>query len=306
MKLFKRLFCCSLSLLLLAACSGASSETQEPASGQSAPSSEGIYWKEAPSFEIPAPVYSEEEVRLIQFDTEAARPHAVLKTSMGDIEVMLFPEEAPKAVENFLTHAKEGYYNGISFHRVIKDFMIQGGDPNGDGTGGESIWGQSFEDEFSDDLHNFRGALCMANAGYHTNGSQFFIVQTGSPVTDKNAILQQNYFYNAYNQAMDRIWGKMVSGEVTQDNIMDYLQAEDEALNKLASSPVPESYVQRMQPVVDKYAEVGGAYWLDYKHTVFGQVVSGMDVVDKIAAVEVDAASKPVTGVIIESIEVKE
>lgn len=102
---------------------------------------------------------------------------AVMHTNMGDIKIKLFPEQAPKTVENFTTHAKNGYYNGLIFHRVINDFMIQGGDPTGTGMGGESIWGHSFEDEFSPVLHNIRGALCMANAGPNTNGSQFFIVQ---------------------------------------------------------------------------------------------------------------------------------
>ncbi len=102
---------------------------------------------------------------------------AVMHTNMGDISIKLFAEHAPKAVENFTTHAKNGYYDGLIFHRVIKDFMIQGGDPTGTGMGGESIWGHSFEDEFTPELHNLRGALCMANAGPNTNGSQFFIVQ---------------------------------------------------------------------------------------------------------------------------------
>ena len=105
---------------------------------------------------------------------------AVMHTNMGDIAIRLFPEHAPKAVENFTTHAKNGYYDGIVFHRVIKDFMIQGGDPTATGCGGESIWGQSFKDEFTPELHNLRGALSMANAGPGTNGSQFFIVQANS------------------------------------------------------------------------------------------------------------------------------
>ena len=112
----------------------------------------------------------------------------VIETSLGDVTVKLFPEQAPKAVENFTTHAEEGYYDGLIFHRVINGFMIQGGDPNGDGTGGESIWGDAFEDEFSDQLYNFNGALSMANSGADTNGSQFFIVQQqdGSQYTPEN------------------------------------------------------------------------------------------------------------------------
>ena len=100
-----------------------------------------------------------------------------IKTTHGDMTFKLFEKDIPKAVENFLTHAKNGYYKGIIFHRVIKDFMIQGGDPTGTGMGGESIYGESFEDEFSEELYNIRGALSMANAGPNTNGSQFFIVQ---------------------------------------------------------------------------------------------------------------------------------
>ncbi|MGM0101190.1 cyclophilin type peptidyl-prolyl cis-trans isomerase [Enterococcus sp. AZ141] len=101
---------------------------------------------------------------------------AVIKTNRGDVVVQLFPELAPKTVKNFVELAKKGYYDGIIFHRVIPDFMIQGGDPTGTGMGGESIYGGSFEDEFSKELFNLRGALSMANAGPNTNGSQFFIV----------------------------------------------------------------------------------------------------------------------------------
>lgn len=99
-----------------------------------------------------------------------------LHTNYGDIELVLFEEQAPKTVKNFKELAAKGYYDGVIFHRVIQDFMIQGGDPTGTGMGGESIYGESFEDEFSENLYNLRGALSMANAGPNTNGSQFFIV----------------------------------------------------------------------------------------------------------------------------------
>ncbi|MEG1779221.1 MAG: peptidylprolyl isomerase, partial [Oscillospiraceae bacterium] len=112
---------------------------------------------------------------------------AVIQTNKGVIKVRLFPKEAPKAVENFKTHAKEGYYDGLNFHRVIPGFMIQGGDPEGTGAGGKSIWGEPFEDEFDIKLRNFRGALSMANSGPKTNGSQFFIVQ--APTVDQQSLL---------------------------------------------------------------------------------------------------------------------
>lgn len=180
---------------------------------------------------------------------------AVMHTNMGDIKIKLFPEKAPKTVENFVTHSKNGYYNGLKFHRVINDFMIQGGDPRGNGTGGESIWGGSFKDEFDPELHNLRGALSMANSGPNTNGSQFFIVQ---------------------------------------------------------ARQVPANMLEQMRDLEDNgfpaditaaYAELGGTPWLDFRHTVFGQVTDGMDVVDAIAAVET-TNDVPCEDVLIESVEI--
>ena len=182
---------------------------------------------------------------------------ATIKTTMGDIKVILFPDAAPKAVENFTTHAKNGYYNGIIFHRVIPDFMIQGGDPLGRGTGGESIWGRSFEDEFSPEYHNLRGTLSMANAGPNTNGSQFFIVQA------------------------DSVDGRFIP-----------------QMERLPEMFTPDS--------VEDYKAVGGTPWLDFRHTVFGQTVEGMDVVDAIAAVERDSSDKPLEDVSIVSIDIEE
>ena len=120
----------------------------------------------------------EKELHLPQVDIETTEgPIATIKTNHGDLRIKLFPEQAPKTVANFVALSKDGYYDGVIFHRIIKDFMIQGGDPTGTGMGGESIYGESFEDEFSEELYNIRGALSMANAGPNTNGSQFFIVQ---------------------------------------------------------------------------------------------------------------------------------
>lgn len=188
---------------------------------------------------------------------EAGDTVAVMKTSMGDIKILLFPDAAPKAVENFTTHAQNGYYDNLIFHRVIPDFMIQGGDPNGTGTGGESIWGTSFEDEFSVDYHNLRGSLSMANAGPNTNGSQFFIVQA--------------------DFVDERLIGQM---------------------EQLSDRGFPTE-------TVEDYKKLGGTPWLDFKHTVFGQVYEGMDVVDEIAVVKTDMSDKPLEDVVIKTIEIK-
>jgi peptidyl-prolyl cis-trans isomerase B (cyclophilin B) len=147
--------------------------------------------------------------------------NATLHTNRGAIEIELFDDDAPKTVENFVKLAKDGFYDGVIFHRVIPDFMIQGGDPTGTGTGGP---GYTFEDEFND-RKVVRGALAMANAGPNTNGSQFFVVTA-------------------------------------------------------AATP-----------------------WLDGKHTVFGQVTNGMDVVDEISNLDTDASDKPREEVVIERVE---
>lgn len=197
---------------------------------------------------------------------------AVMHTTMGDIKIKFFPEEAPKAVENFKTLAKEGYYDGVIFHRVINDFMIQGGDPTGTGTGGKSIYGDYFEDEFSPNLYNFRGALSMANAGPNTNGSQFFIVQTPN--------LQDGY------------WEYI-------DSVVEEYGSENVLYNSQTGNMVKVNYSDEARQI---YNDIGGTPHLDYCHTVFGQVFEGMEVVDAIASVAVDGNDKPADDVIIESI----
>ncbi len=142
--------------------------------------------------------------------------NVVFETTQGTIEIKLMPDVAPKACENFIKLVEKGYYDGIIFHRVIKSFMIQGGDPTGTGRGGESIWGSPFEDEVTSKVQFDKpGILAMANAGPSTNGSQFFITTVPTP-------------------------------------------------------------------------------WLNMKHTIFGEVVSGMDVVTKIEKTKVDDYDKPV------------
>ena len=112
----------------------------------------------------------------------AVNPVAVLKTTQGEIHIQLRTDIAPKAVKNFITHINNGYYDGIIFHRIIKNFMIQGGDPTGTGRGGESIWKKPFDDEFKVNvIFDKPGILAMANAGPKTNGSQFFITTKKTP-----------------------------------------------------------------------------------------------------------------------------
>ena len=176
-----------------------------------------------------------------------------IETTMGTIKVKLFSEHAPKAVENFVKHGEDGFYDRHIFHRVINNFIIQGGDPNRDGTGGESIYGTPFEDEFSSHLFNLRGALSMANSGSNTNESQFFIVQ-----------------------------------KKTLDPSMK---------TEIEKAGYPAA-------IIEAYENNGGAPWLDNRHTVFGQVIEGIDVVDKIADTPVDKKDKPENDILINSIKV--
>ncbi len=152
---------------------------------------------------------------------------AVFNTNMGKFEVELYPDKAPKTVENFTGLAEKGYYKGVIFHRVIPNFMIQGGDPTGTGRGGESIWGKPFEDEVNTGLEfDSPGILAMANAGPNTNGSQFFITVAPTP-------------------------------------------------------------------------------WLNNHHTIFGKVISGMDVVNSISQVDRNAQDKPLKDVVIQDITIE-
>lgn len=154
--------------------------------------------------------------QLVKKEGASVKEHVVFETNQGVIELNLFDDAAPKACENFRGLVKKGYYNGIIFHRVIPNFMIQGGDPTGTGRGGESIWGKSFEDEFKGEQKFSRiGILAMANAGPNSNGSQFFITTAATP-------------------------------------------------------------------------------WLNGKHTIFGEVVGGLDVVHKIEMAQTGAGDKPV------------
>ena len=213
----------ALAVALVAALAGpalAADDAATPASGQT-PATPVTQEKPASSATSSTPIAADaaKEAKPMDKATPAAAANeiGVIETNMGTIKVKFFADVAPKAVENWKGLAKKGYYNGIIFHRVIDNFMIQGGDPKGTGTGGESLWGKPFEDEFSPKYRfDRKGLLAMANAGPKTNGSQFFITLVPTP-------------------------------------------------------------------------------WLNDRHTIFGEVIEGMDVVDKIAKVAKGPGDRPVS-----------
>lgn len=208
---------------------------------------------------------------------------AVIKTNYGEMKLRFFKEEAPKACENFIGLAKEGFYNGLIFHRVIKNFMIQTGDPKGDGTGGKTIWGKKFEDEPSDHLFNITYSVAMANAGPNTNGSQFFINQGG----------KDNFIgFENFNRAFEA-----------------YKKNPEEFTKKYGSIIDMDKMNEKIQKL---YTENGGNPFLDLAysttgkgHTVFAQVFEGQDVVDKIANVKTGENDKPIKNVKIEKITIE-
>ena len=270
------------------------SEAGEPATDSAPvdePEGNPSFYEELPDGRAFFDMFAEPAVMLQFQPIEPGEELVVLHTNHGDITLRLFPDEAPLSVENFLTHARDGYYDGVIFHRVIQDFMIQGGDPDGTGMGGDSIWGEpffvkpmifkvfgeTFDDEDmllelpSINLKHFRGALAMAHAG-GSMGSQFYIVQNPHAHPHAREIME------------------MITMELAE------------------FGEVPEGYILTMEEVAELYEIHGGTPHLDWwwefgmSHIVFGHVVEGMDIVDAIAAVDVDQGQRPLEDVVIERI----
>ncbi|MDR0946707.1 MAG: peptidylprolyl isomerase [Ruminococcus sp.] len=188
----------------------------------------------------------------------------------GTIKIKLFPEVAALASENFIGLTESGYYDGLFFHRVIENFMNQGGDPRGDGTGGQSMWGGQFDGGVPEGMYHFSGAVAYANSGStSTDGSQFYIVNTA-----------EGYNYcGGYTDA---------NGET------------------VVVTDIEASGLTMPANVLEKYKEVGGVPMLDGNYTVFGQVIEGLDIVRQIGSVETNADDKPLVQVTMEDVNVVE
>lgn len=239
-----------------------------------------------PAGTVSGTVFGSDDLDLMQATSpQPGDTIAIIHTSMGDVTLRFFPEEAPLAYENFVTHARNGYYDGVIFHRILENFMIQGGDPEGTGAGGESIWGHGFGQEFSWNLRHFRGALAMAQTNVPNSiGSQFYIVHNYDFDSDMLP------FLNEFHNQRDLLLGEKDGRDVY---VRDFFTPD----------------------MVEAYRRYGGTLHLDIAfgmvmegagpgHTVFGQVIDGMDVVDAIAKVEVDPAGRPHEEVIIERVTV--
>ncbi len=295
------ILCCGLSL---ACCNQGTTST----SGDKEPSTTSAAISSKPSSypEVNANVKKDTENK-IGYQLEMPKEGdtiAILHTSMGDITWRFFPENAPKTVQNFIDLAKAGKYDNTIFHRVINDFMIQGGDyENHNGTGGTSSYGKAFEDEFCDTLYNIRGSVAMANSGVNTNGSQFFINQAGADSFSRDNIADYDTMYatyvSYYQQYVDQSGEAFTSQFPTVEDFINY-----------AGGIYPLSYAIT-EDVYKLYEANGGNIHLDGAlratggHTVFAQVIDGMDVVDAIAAVDVDAENnKPLQDVKVMTVEI--
>lgn len=281
-----RVLCLAAAVcVLLSACAGKSADNTSSADDgkPKAQSVSTAYADKSVGFQLEMPKVGEEI--------------AIITTNYGDIYIRFFPEAAPKAVENFKGLIKSGKYDNTIFHRVVNDFMIQGGDyENSNGTGGDSIWGGSFKDEFDSKLFNIRGSLSMANAGVDTNGSQFFINQAKS-----DGFSRADYDYDSVSALAQQYYDSYVKQYVDFKEYYPTLQdfLEDGMGMATLSYTVPEE-VWKLYEQNGGNISLDGAFRRKGGHTVFGQVFRGMDVVDKIAAVEVDSeTNKPLTDVVI-------
>ena len=224
---------------------------------------------------------------------------AIIHTSVGDITLRLFPEQAPKTVTNFINLAKDGKYNNTSFHRVVRDFIIQGGHCGDDenSINGISSYGSEFEDEFCDKLFNIRGAVAMANNGTDSNGSQFFINQT-----DAEAFKAEGGW-----SKLEGMWSEVktqLSNYKDSDLLSAFIQKNG---NNCYNTDIVSQEVKALYEANGGNAYLDGAYnAVDRGHTVFAQVIDGMDVVDKIAVVKVDDDNAPEETILIESVEITE
>ncbi|MBE6794819.1 MAG: peptidylprolyl isomerase [Ruminococcaceae bacterium] len=302
--------CCGFSL---ACCSGDAGDTNTTtdATTQAASVSEVEVVRPEPN-----PSLKKDTVNKVGYQLEMPKEGdtiAILHTSMGDITWRFFPENAPKAVESFITLAKEGKYDNTIFHRVYKDFMIQGGDyEKHNGTGGKSAFGSAFEDEFSDTLYNIRGSVAMANSGLNTNGSQFFINQAGADKFNSAYVTDFDTAYKSLAAEFEQAAAEDPTLKATYPTLEDYLKVYTQVYGAYPISPL--SYMVTDE-VMALYEANGGNMHLDGAlralggHTVFAQVIEGMDVVDAIADVEVvdngsGEISKPAKDVILESVEI--
>ncbi len=273
----KRLSLCLLAILLLLSCAACSGQ------GKSIAADVLNNHDELTPMKNLKPVSNGEKIGYQLDAPEKGEEIAVVTMASGEtFKLRFFPDEAPKAVYNFKLHAIQGYYDGLTFHRIVQNFMIQGGDPQGDGYGGESVWGDPFEDEFNANLLNIDGSVSMANSGANTNGSQFFINATNGSQPDWENYQLGFEQYQADPDTFTANYGRWVK--------MDLIPEEmKELYNEHGGNLALDGY----------YSTTGEG------HRVFALVFEGMDVVNGISETPVESNGEtPQEPVVIETIEI--
>lgn len=254
---------------------------------------------------------------------ESDGPYAILHTTAGDITILLYPEQVPKAVDNFITLAKEGYYDGSEFFFVKRDLIAQTGKPMANNPAAETVelpngeiptyaderskWNAPFEDEFDDGLHNFCGAVAMAGSalGQDKNQSQFYLLTNDKKPEDERSVPALLYRNELVRMRLAEFSQKYSEATPSEAEIEGFQNDINEEVQNILVDGVPNEYLERYLPAKSRYEEVGGDWALDYKATVFGQIVKGLNVAKAITQVKTEPSTRsPVKLVVIDSIEI--
>lgn len=235
---------------------------------------------------------------------ESDGPYAVFHTTAGDITVVLYPKQAPETVAYFISLAKQGYYNGSPFDYIDKGNTIQAGSK---GTDVELADGNKTPaNEYDDGLHHFPGALAMTGGNSDTVKNKFHFV-VNHDIPEERKLVSANLYMNELIRDGNReLNEKNKKSKMSEDEIQEFEDALNEKIQSINTEGVPEKLQKRYQPAIDAYMEIGGAYYLDYKSTVFGQIVKGLNVAEDLSRVHVDASKKPKKELIVNSIEIKD
>lgn len=235
---------------------------------------------------------------------ESNGPYAIFHTSAGVITAILYPEQAPEMTAYFINLVEQGYYNGSPFDYIDKDNTIQAG---AIGTDGElPAADKSPANEYDDGLHHFPGALAMSGGKTDAERSKFYFIVNKDIPEDQKLVSANMYMNELIQDGSLELNERNKKSKMSEDEIQEYEDKLNQRIQSIGTDGVPEKIQQRYQTAIDTYMKIGGAYYLDYKSTVFGQIVRGLNVAENLSRVHVDAVKKPKKELVINSIEIKD
>lgn len=233
---------------------------------------------------------------------ESNGPYAIFHTSAGDITAILYPEQAPEMTAYFINLIEQGYYNGSSFDYIDKDNTIQAGATDGELPAAD----KSPANEYDDGLHHFPGALAMSGGKTDAERSKFYFIVNKDIPEDQKLVSANMYMNELIQDGSLELNERNKKSKMSEDEIQEYEDKLNQRIQSIGTDGVPEKIQQRYQTAIDTYMKIGGAYYLDYKSTVFGQIVKGLNVAENLSRVHVDAVKKPKKELVINSIEIKD